>query len=81
MNSAPLYLSFRRIRVPHQNVIRAKKRPISLQRIRFAGTRNLGLAAALQSSLVRPGRYRFCASIRTDGLTTDQGVGFRVLDE
>jgi hypothetical protein len=49
-------------------------------RIRFAGTRNLGFAAASQLAFVRPGTYRFHAFIRTEALTTDQGIRFRISD-
>ena len=49
-------------------------------RISFAGTQNLGFAAASQLAFVRPGTYRFHAFIRTEGLTTDQGIRFRLSD-
>jgi tetratricopeptide (TPR) repeat protein len=49
-------------------------------RIRFAGTRNLDFVAASQLALVRSGLYRFQAFMRTEGLTTDQGVRFRISD-
>jgi tetratricopeptide (TPR) repeat protein len=49
-------------------------------RIRFAGTQNLGFAAASQLAFVWPGAYRFHAFVRTDALTTDQGVRFRISD-
>jgi hypothetical protein len=49
-------------------------------RITFAGTQNLGLAAASQLAFVRPGTYRFQAFIRTEALTTDQGIRFRISD-
>jgi tetratricopeptide (TPR) repeat protein len=49
-------------------------------RISFAGTQNLGFAAASQLDFVRPGAYRFHAFIRTEGLTTDQGIRFRISD-
>ena len=49
-------------------------------RISFAGTQNLGFAAASQLAFVRPGTYRFQAFIRTDALTTDQGIRFRISD-
>ena len=48
-------------------------------RISFAGTQNLDFAAASQLAFVTPGPYRLQASIRTEGLTTDQGVRFRIL--
>jgi tetratricopeptide (TPR) repeat protein len=49
-------------------------------RISFAGTQNLGLAAASQLAFVRPGTYRFHAFIRAEALTTDQGIRFRISD-
>jgi tetratricopeptide (TPR) repeat protein len=50
-------------------------------RIKFAGTRNLDFAAASQITFVPPGPYRFHALIRTEGLTTDQGIRFRISDD
>jgi len=49
-------------------------------RISFGGTQNLGFAAASQLAFVRPGTYRFHAFIRTEALTTDQGIRFRISD-
>ena len=49
-------------------------------RISFAGTQNFGFAAASQLAFVRPGTYRFQAFIRTEALTTDQGIRFRISD-
>jgi hypothetical protein len=49
-------------------------------RISFAGTQNLDFAAASQRAFVKPGPYRFQASIRTQGLTTDQGLQFRIFN-
>ena len=49
-------------------------------RISFGGTRNLDFAAASQLALVRSGPQRFHASIRTEGMTTDQGIRFRICD-
>ena len=49
-------------------------------RISFAGTQNLDFAAASQLALVKPGPYRFHAFIRSEGLTTDQGIRFRICD-
>jgi len=49
-------------------------------RIIFEGTQNLDFAAASQLTLVRPGSYRFHAFIRTQSLTTDQGIRFRIFD-
>jgi tetratricopeptide (TPR) repeat protein len=49
-------------------------------RISFAGTQNLSFAAASQLAFVRPGTYRFHAFVRTETLTTDQGIRFRISD-
>jgi hypothetical protein len=49
-------------------------------RISFAGTQNLDVTAASQLAFVRPGTYRFHAFIRTEALTTDQGIRFRISD-
>ena len=49
-------------------------------RISFAGIQNLGFSAASQLAFVRPGHYRFHAFIRTEALTTDQGIRFRLSD-
>lgn len=49
-------------------------------RMSFAGTQNLGFAAASQLAFVRPGIYRFHAFIRSEALTTDQGIRFRISD-
>jgi len=46
----------------------------------LCGTQNLNFAAATQLAFVRSGPYHFHASIRTDGLTTDQGIRFRISD-
>ncbi len=49
-------------------------------RIRFQGKRNIDFSQVWQKIVVRPGRYRVRAYIRTSGLTTDQGIGLRVVD-
>jgi hypothetical protein len=49
-------------------------------RISFAGTQNLDFAAASQLAFVTPGPYHLHASIRTEGLTTDHGIRFRICD-
>jgi len=49
-------------------------------RIRFAGNENINYSYVSETAFVKPGKYRFEAWVRTDHLTTDEGVGFRVLD-
>ena len=48
-------------------------------RIRFHGQENVAYQHLVQKVVVQPGRYRFGVSIRTEGITTDQGVGFQIL--
>ena len=47
-------------------------------RIRFQGQENVQYRHLVQKVVVKPGRYRFGVYIRTDGITTDQGVGFQI---
>jgi len=47
-------------------------------RIRFNGTENVNYHHLTQRVVVEPGRHHFRAQVRTDGVTTDQGVGFRI---
>jgi len=49
-------------------------------RIRFGGSANIDYSQVGQKVALPPGRYRFQAYIRTDNLTTDQGVAFRISD-
>jgi hypothetical protein len=51
----------------------------SLQ-IEFDGTRNIDFNSITHDVVVSPGRYHFRAWIRTSELTTDQGIGFRLID-
>lgn len=49
-------------------------------RIRFAGTENVNYAQTTQKTSVLPGTYRFTAFIRTENITTNMGVAFRIFD-
>jgi tetratricopeptide (TPR) repeat protein len=49
-------------------------------RIRFDGARNVDYSQVSQKAVLRPGRYRFQAYVRTENVTTDQGVFFRIVD-
>jgi len=50
-------------------------------RIRFDGTQNLGEIGVEQTVFLPPGRYRFQAFVRTQEISTDQGVAFRLTSE
>jgi tetratricopeptide (TPR) repeat protein len=47
-------------------------------RVRFSGLENVEYQHLTQRIIVEPGRYRFRAQVRTIGVTTDQGIGFRI---
>ena len=49
-------------------------------RIQFNGTANVDFHHISLNAVVPPGRYRFHARIRTEHLTTDQGLFFRIAD-
>jgi O-antigen ligase/tetratricopeptide (TPR) repeat protein len=49
-------------------------------RVRFGSQGNVDYSQISQTVFIRPGTYRFEAFIRTQDITTDQGVGFRILD-
>ena len=49
-------------------------------RLRFQGTENLAYRHLSQKVIVEPGKYRFRAQFRSEAITTDQGVAFRVFD-
>jgi hypothetical protein len=46
----------------------------------FDGTRNVDFNSITHDVLAPAGRYHFKAWVRTSGLTTDEGVGFRIVD-
>jgi len=49
-------------------------------RIGFEGRENLAYRHVAQRAFVKPGAHRFEAQVRASGITTDQGVGFRIVD-
>ena len=49
-------------------------------RIQFEGKENLNYSHISQMAVVKPGGYLFRAQVRTEGITTDQGVEFRITD-
>jgi tetratricopeptide (TPR) repeat protein len=50
-------------------------------RIQFDGTANLNFQNLFQYVLVEPGtRYHFSAYLRTEGISTDRGICFEILD-
>jgi O-antigen ligase len=49
-------------------------------RIRLAGKQNLTSLPVSQRAVVTPGRYRFEAYLKTQDLSTDQGIGLQISD-
>jgi len=48
-------------------------------RIRFDGKENIAFNQISETAFVTPGRYRFEAYLRTEAITTDQGIGFHLV--
>jgi hypothetical protein len=48
--------------------------------LRFPGTENVQFEGVRQRTILSPGKWRVSAAIRTDGITTDEGVAIRVFD-
>jgi tetratricopeptide (TPR) repeat protein len=64
-------------------VVRDSNAPCSGQwslRISFPGTTNLAYGGVSQMAFVKPGPCRFQACVRSEGITTDQGIRFRIFD-
>jgi len=49
-------------------------------RVRFEGLENLSFQHVSQRAVVHPGPWRLAAQVRTSELTTDQGIGFQIID-
>jgi hypothetical protein len=49
-------------------------------RIRFDGTENVDYRHVFEAVPLKPGRYRLQAYVRTEDLTTDEGIGLRIVD-
>jgi O-antigen ligase len=49
-------------------------------RVRFGGKENVSYSHTSETSSVTPGVYRFEAFIRAQDITTDRGIGFRIVD-
>lgn len=49
-------------------------------RIDFPGTSNLSYSQVGQTTFLVPGTYRFSAVLKTDRITTDEGIGLRIFD-
>ena len=49
-------------------------------RIHFDGKENVAYSDIAERVVVSPGAYRFEAWIRTEEITTDQGIGWRIFD-
>lgn len=50
-------------------------------RIQFDGEQNVGAVGLAEYAFLHPGRYRLRAFVRTDGISTDQGVHIRVRED
>ena len=57
----------------------AKEGDFSL-RLRFRGTENVSFQNVVQTIVTSAGNYRFSAWVKTEGITTDQGLRFCLVD-
>lgn len=48
--------------------------------VRFLGEANVAAVGVAQQTVVLPGRYRFTAVVSADQVSTDEGVGFQIVD-
>ncbi|HZS50504.1 MAG TPA: hypothetical protein VFA54_06580 [Bryobacterales bacterium] len=49
-------------------------------RLHFTGKENVTYAGLAQTAHIRPGRYIFEAHAKTSGISTDEGIRFRIVD-
>ncbi len=49
-------------------------------RVHFGGKENVDYNRTSQTAVVRPGSYRFTAFLRTERITTEQGIAIRIYD-
>ena len=50
-------------------------------RIQFGGKENVNYSHTSQTAFIKPGKYRFTAFVRTQGITTDKGIAFHIFDD
>ncbi len=60
-----------------QSVVHSGRRSLGVE---LEGKENLSYGSVAQGTVVREGAYRLSGYIRTEGLTTDRGMAFRVFD-
>jgi hypothetical protein len=48
--------------------------------VRFGGKANVTYSHTFETTFVTPGVYRFRAFVRSQAITTDQGIGFHIFD-
>ena len=58
-----------------------KRQNLRALRLQFDGTQNLGDLRISQTTYLPAGRYRFRAYIRTEEISTDEGISIRVTFE
>jgi hypothetical protein len=66
--------------VDMQRDLQVQQQGQASMRITFRGTRNLEFHNFSQTQPVPPGVYRFRAMVKTESITTDQGVRLRIID-
>jgi hypothetical protein len=76
----PLDWRIREVNGAQVRFVRGGENSGRVLRIEFEGTENVNFAHVSQTMIVEPGQYEFSAHVKTENLTTDQGVSFRFTD-
>ena len=76
----PLDWQIREVNGAQVRFVRGGENSGRVLRIEFEGTENVNFAHVSQTMIVEPGQYEFSAHVKTENLTTDQGVSFRFTD-
>ncbi|HEU0007900.1 MAG TPA: tetratricopeptide repeat protein [Terriglobia bacterium] len=77
----PLDWQIREVYGGQAKLVRGGEKSGRVLRIEFDGKENVNFSHVSQTLLAEPGRYEFSAHVKTENLTTDQGVSFRFTDQ
>jgi tetratricopeptide (TPR) repeat protein len=76
----PLDWQIREVNGAQVRFVRGENDSGRVLRIEFDGKENVNFAHVSQTVIAEPGHYEFSAHVKTENLTTDQGVSFRFTD-
>jgi Tetratricopeptide repeat len=76
----PLDWQIREVSGAQVRFVKGEENPGRVLRIEFDGKENVNFSHVSQTLIAEPGQYEFSAHVKTENLTTDQGVSFRFTD-